>query len=94
MKEQSRSQSTAATVIVMTSTFISRLLGFLRTAVITAVFGATGKADIINVTFAVPNNLRKLLAEGALSSAFIPVLSEAIVEEGRAGNVPARWCAI
>ncbi len=82
MKEESKSQSTAATVIVMTSTFVSRLLGFARTAVITAVFGATGKADIINVTFAVPNNLRKLLAEGALSSAFIPVLSEAIVHEG------------
>ncbi len=82
MKEQSTGQSTIATFIVMSSTFVSRILGFLRTAVITAIFGATGKADIINVTFAVPNNLRKLLAEGALSSAFIPVLSEAIVEEG------------
>ncbi len=82
MKEQSTTQSTIATFIVMSSTFVSRILGFLRTAVITAIFGATGKADIINVTFAVPNNLRKLLAEGALSSAFIPVLSEAIVEEG------------
>lgn len=82
MSEQSTGQSTISTFIVMSSTFISRILGFLRTAVITAIFGATGKADIINVTFAVPNNLRKLLAEGALSSAFIPVLSEAIVEEG------------
>jgi putative peptidoglycan lipid II flippase len=81
MSEESKTQSTVATVIVMTSTFVSRILGFLRTAVITAVFGATGRADIINVTFAVPNNLRKLLAEGALSSAFIPVLSEAIVHE-------------
>ncbi len=86
MKEQSTTQSTIATFIVMSSTFVSRILGFLRTAVITAIFGATGKADIINVTFAVPNNLRKLLAEGALSSAFIPVLSEAVVEEGTEGN--------
>ncbi len=86
MKEQSTGQSTIATFIVMSSTFVSRILGFLRTAVITAIFGATGKADIINVTFAVPNNLRKLLAEGALSSAFIPVLSEAIVEEGAEAN--------
>lgn len=83
MKEQNTTQSTIATFIVMSSTFVSRILGFLRTAVITAIFGATGKADIINVTFAVPNNLRKLLAEGALSSAFIPILSEAIVEEGK-----------
>ena len=82
MQEKSTGQSTLSTFIVMSSTFISRILGFVRTAAITAIFGATGKADIINVTFAVPNNLRKLLAEGALSSAFIPVLSEAIVEEG------------
>jgi putative peptidoglycan lipid II flippase len=82
MREQSTGQSTFATFIVMSSTLISRLLGFARTAVITALFGATGQADIINVIFAVPNNLRKLLAEGALSSAFIPVISEAVVEEG------------
>ncbi|MFW5727127.1 MAG: murein biosynthesis integral membrane protein MurJ [Spirochaetia bacterium] len=83
MKEESTGQSTIATFIVMSSTFVSRILGFLRTAAITAIFGATGKADIINVTFAIPNNLRKLLAEGALSSAFIPVLSEAIIAEGK-----------
>ena len=82
MKEQNTRQSTVSTLVVASSTFVSRLLGFLRTAVITAVFGATGKADIINITFAVPNNLRKLLAEGALSSAFIPVVSEAVMEEG------------
>lgn len=81
MREQSTGQSTFSTFIVMFSTLISRLLGFARTAVITALFGATGQADIINVTFAFPNNLRKLLAEGALSSAFIPVISEAIVDE-------------
>ncbi|MFO7848813.1 MAG: murein biosynthesis integral membrane protein MurJ [Spirochaetia bacterium] len=82
MKEQSTRQSTISTFIVASSTFISRILGFLRTAVITALFGATGQADIINIVFAVPNNLRKLLAEGALSSAFIPVISQAVVEEG------------
>ena len=82
MREQTTGQSTFATFIVMSSTMISRILGFARTAVITALFGATGQADIINVIFAVPNNLRKLLAEGALSSAFIPVISEAIIDEG------------
>jgi putative peptidoglycan lipid II flippase len=65
----------------MICTFVSRLLGFVRTAVITAIYGASGTADVINLTFAVPNNLRKLLAEGALSSAFIPVLSETLVTE-------------
>ena len=65
----------------MGSTFLSRILGFLRTAVISSIFGASGTADVINLTFAIPNNLRKLMAEGALSAAFIPVLSETIEKD-------------
>ncbi|NJL72221.1 MAG: hypothetical protein HC888_11885 [Candidatus Competibacteraceae bacterium] len=68
-------------MIVMASTMVSRLLGFLRIAVIGSVFGASGAADVLNAVFTIPNNLRKLMAEGALSSAFIPVLSRAIVAE-------------
>ena len=64
-----------STAVVMVSTFASRLLGFVRIAVIGAVFGASGQADVLNLVFNIPNNLRKLLAEGALSSAFVPVLS-------------------
>ncbi len=59
----------------MVLTGVSRLLGFARQAVVSAVFGATGAADVLNAVFSIPNNLRKLLAEGALSSAFIPILS-------------------
>jgi len=70
-----------STAIVMVSTFLSRLLGFVRIAVIGAVFGASGNADVLNLVFNIPNNLRKLLAEGALSSAFVPVLSRAHVED-------------
>ncbi len=71
-------KSTISTFVVMGSTFLSRILGFLRTAIISSVFGASGTADVINLTFAIPNNLRKLMAEGALSAAFIPVLSETL----------------
>ncbi len=70
-----------STAIVMVSTFLSRLLGFVRIAVIGAVFGASGNADVLNLVFNIPNNLRKLLAEGALSSAFVPVLTRAHVED-------------
>ncbi len=80
--EQNIKKSAATTVVVMSFTMLSRILGFVRIAVITAFFGASGKADVINLTFAIPNNLRKLMAEGALSSAFIPVLSQSIVENG------------
>lgn len=72
-------KSTVSTLVVMVSTMASRLLGFLRIAVIGAVFGGSGQADVLNLVFNIPNNLRKLLAEGALSSAFIPVLSSQIV---------------
>ncbi len=77
-KEKDLNKSSVSTFVVMGSTFISRILGFLRTAVISYVFGASGTADVINLTFAIPNNLRKLMAEGALSAAFIPVITETI----------------
>ena len=73
--------STTVTVLVMACTLLSRLLGFLRIAVIGALFGASGIADVWNAVFTIPNNLRKLMAEGALSSAFIPSLSKALVED-------------
>ena len=79
--ERSLGKTTGSTVAVMLSTFGSRLLGFVRIAIIGAVFGASGRADVLNLVFTIPNNLRKLTAEGALSSAFIPVLSQSIVED-------------
>ncbi|MAG14173.1 MAG: murein biosynthesis integral membrane protein MurJ [Spirochaetales bacterium] len=73
--ETSVGKSASASFFVMICTFLSRILGFVRLAVITTVFGGGEGADIINLAFSIPNNLRKLLAEGALSAAFIPVLS-------------------
>jgi putative peptidoglycan lipid II flippase len=67
-----------ATLIVMLCTALSRILGFFRLAVIGAVFGGGAIADVLNAVFLIPNNLRKLLAEGALSTAFIPVLSASV----------------
>ena len=57
------------------------MFGFVRIALIGAIFGASGQADVLNAVFTIPNNLRKLMAEGALSSAFIPVLSKSIVQD-------------
>ncbi|GAB4373406.1 MAG: murein biosynthesis integral membrane protein MurJ [Spirochaetales bacterium] len=80
MKEPSIQRSAVSTIVVMVCTFLSRLFGFLRIAVIGAIFGASGEADVLNAVFTIPNNLRKLMAEGALSSAFIPVLSKTVVQ--------------
>ncbi len=85
----SMSTSAANAFVVMLSTFGSRILGFIKMAVIGAVFGAGGRADVLHLVLTIPNNLRKLLAEGALSSAFVPVLSDRIVHD-RSGEEPRR----
>ncbi len=81
MSEHSNRRSAMSTVLVMCCTLVSRILGFVRTATIGALFGAGGAADVINLVFNIPNNLRKLLAEGALSTAFIPELSKEIARD-------------
>ena len=84
--EQSIKRSTVHSVVVMVSTAVSRLFGFVRIALIGAIFGASGTADVLNAVFTIPNNLRKLMAEGALSSAFIPVLSRSLVQDASGGR--------
>ncbi len=71
------------TYVIMISTLISRILGIVRISIISMIFGASGTADVINFTFNIPNNLRKLLAEGALSSAYIPVLSKSLLNDAK-----------
>ena len=70
----------------MVLTAASRLLGFVRIAVIGAVFGASGSADVLNAVFMIPNNVRKLLAEGALSAALIPELATQAGSDRAAGR--------
>src|SRR5438309_10744426 len=57
-------------------TFISRILGFVRDAVIARAFGAGLMTDAFFVAFRIPNLLRRLFAEGAFSQAFVPILAE------------------
>jgi putative peptidoglycan lipid II flippase len=80
-------QNTVSTVIVMLCTAGSRLFGYVRQALFNYYFGGSGAADAINAVFNIPNNLRKLFAEGAFSSAFIPVLSTTLAED-RTGARP------
>ncbi|MGD1833449.1 MAG: murein biosynthesis integral membrane protein MurJ [Sphaerochaetaceae bacterium] len=68
-------------LVLMIFTLISRILGIVKARVIATVFGLTGTADIINFTFNIPNNFRKLFAEGAFNSAFIPEFTRLIVEK-------------
>lgn len=61
----------------------SRVLGVVREALFAALFGAGALADAYQVAFRIPNLLRDLFAEGALSSAFVPTFTAALVKDGR-----------
>ncbi|MFP4643217.1 MAG: murein biosynthesis integral membrane protein MurJ [Spirochaetales bacterium] len=91
IQDRSMRSSARSAAVVMSATLASRLLGFVKMAVIGTVFGAGARADVLHLVFVIPNNLRKLLAEGALSSAFIPVLSERIVKDE---NRRAAWSLV
>jgi putative peptidoglycan lipid II flippase len=68
-------QSTAVTGGM---TFISRISGLIRDMVFASLIGAgaTVAADAFYTAFRIPNFLRRIFGEGALSQAFVPVLSE------------------
>ena len=65
-----------ALATVSSMTLLSRILGFVRDAVIARVFGAGLMTDAFFVAFKIPNLLRRLFAEGAFSQAFVPILAE------------------
>ncbi|MDA9832710.1 murein biosynthesis integral membrane protein MurJ [Gammaproteobacteria bacterium] len=56
------------------ATMISRVLGFVRELVFAMVFGASAVFDGYITASRIPNMLRRLFAEGALTQAFVPVL--------------------
>lgn len=65
-----------STARVGVNTTLSRILGFVRDIVIARGFGAGTETDAFFVAFRIPNLLRRLFAEGAFSTAFVPVLTE------------------
>src|ERR1700740_1201581 len=68
------------------ATLTSRLLGFLRDAGIAAVLGAGAVYDGYFAAVQLPHLLRRLLAEGALNSAFVPMWLRIKDESGVAGT--------
>ncbi len=69
--------------VVGGATLLSRILGFVRDAVIAWFFGAGVVSDAFFVAFRIPNLLRRLFSEGALTVTFIPVFTEYLSEKGR-----------
>ena len=83
--------------IVGAGTLASRVLGFGRDMVIAALF-TRGQTDAFAVALTIPNTLRQLLAEGAVSSAVVPVLTDRLTkggdEAGRAFFARARGVSL
>ncbi len=61
-------------------TLISRIFGLARELFIASLFGTNDIADGVNIAFKLPNLFRRIFGEGALSSAFIPIFNEKILE--------------
>jgi len=79
--ERSGRRLARSTAIFSLATGVSRILGLVREVVAAYYFGAAGKINAFTVAFQVPNLVRALVADAALSSAFVPVFTE-LLEKG------------
>lgn len=81
--EQKVKQITKSVGVLSIATATSRILGYIRDAYNAFLFGAGIVSDAFFVAYRIPNMLRDLLAEGALSSAFIPTFVDYLEKKGK-----------
>ena len=79
--EPARQRLAVSGAIFAIATGASRVFGLVREVIAAYYFGASGKINAFTVAFQVPNLVRALVADAALSSAFVPVFSE-LLEKG------------
>jgi putative peptidoglycan lipid II flippase len=70
------------TIIFSIATGLSRVMGLVREIVAARYFGTTGPASAFTIAFQVPNLVRGLFADAAISAAFVPVFTE-LLEKGK-----------
>src|SRR5258708_34368157 len=80
MSEQPSVARSARTISI--AVLGSRVLGLVREQVLAALFGANREFDAFITAFRIPNLLRDLFAEGALSAAFVSTFSQKLATEG------------
>ena len=68
------------------ATFASRMLGLVREVLLVKYLGASALADAFITAYKIPNSLRKIFAEGALSAAFVPTIVS-LVKQGKKDTV-------
>src|SRR5438034_11004282 len=67
--------------LISALTILSRVFGYIRDSRIAFLLGAGTAADAYTTAYRIPNLLRRLVGEGAVSAAFIPVFSRYLVED-------------
>ena len=72
-----------STGIVSSATLLSRILGLVREQVYAHLFGAGFSMDAFIAAFRIPHLLRDLFAEGALATAFVPVFTDHLTNQGK-----------
>ncbi len=82
MAVSDRQAATKAAGVVSFAVMLSRILGLVRDQCFAALFGAGRGMDAFVIAFRLPNLLRDLFAEGALSTAFVTTFSRKIAVEG------------
>ncbi|MEW6076615.1 MAG: murein biosynthesis integral membrane protein MurJ [Thermodesulfobacteriota bacterium] len=76
-------QVARATGVIGGATLASRIFGYIRDMVVAGFLGAGLVADAFFIAFTIPNLLRRLFAEGALTISFIPVFIDRMKNQGR-----------
>src|SRR5262245_30784909 len=66
--------------LVSFATLLSRVLGYVRDALVAAAFGGGALTDAFYAAFRIPNLLRRVLGEGPLTSAFVPIFSDELAK--------------
>jgi putative peptidoglycan lipid II flippase len=77
-----RGQVQRNTAILAVLTLISRVGGLVRDFMITHFFGASGATDVFYMAFTIPNVLRRLVAEGTMTTVVQPAYQQALEKEG------------
>src|ERR1700749_290713 len=78
-----RRRTSVNTLIFSVATGLSRVAGLIREVVAAAYFGTSGAASAFTLAFQIPNLIRALVADAALSSAFVPVFSDLLEHKRR-----------
>lgn len=80
----SRMSVLRSAAVMGVATFLSRIMGLLREQVFAHLFGAGHAVDAFNIAFRIPNLLRDLFAEGAMSAALVPTFTRVREQQGAA----------